>query len=466
MAFKIYNTMARKKEELIPIDGEKVRMYTCGPTVYDYAHIGNFRAYMFEDLLRRYIQFSGYEVEQVQNITDVDDKTIRRSQERGIPLKEFTSTYTNSFFEDIKALNIEPAEHYPAATDYIDAMIAMIEKLIDLGYGYVAGDGSVYYRIERFEKYGALARLDLEGMQSGGRISQDEYEKDHIGDFALWKAHVEEDGDVAWDSPWGKGRPGWHIECSAMSTSILGESFDLHTGGIDNLFPHHEDEIAQSEAISGKTYSKYWMHCGHLIVDGKKMSKSLGNFYTLRDLFEKGYTGREIRYELLATQYRQPLNFTFDSLHANRSALHRLDDFYAKIVKMAASHTEENDLPDWALVGRKKFVEKMDDDMNIAGALAALFEIVHAGNRAMEAEELTSSQAASIRKLWHDVDRVLGLLIVEDEIPDEVLILANKRTEARANKQWDQSDQLREELEQLGWAIKDTADGYQLRRIG
>ena len=291
MAFKIYNTMSRAKEELVPLDGKHVRMYTCGPTVYNYAHIGNFRAYMFEDLLRRYIKFCGFGVTQVQNLTDVDDKTIRSSIEQGMALKEYTKKYIDAFFDDLAKLNIEPAEHYPAATDYISDMIALIETLMEKGYAYQSDDGSVYYSIDKFEEYGKLAHLDREGMQSGARVAQDEYDKDNAADFALWKAYVPEDGDVAWDSPWGRGRPGWHIECSAMSMNLLGESFDIHTGGVDNIFPHHEDEIAQSEAATGKTYSKYWMHCGYLIVDGKKMSKSLGNFYTLREILDMGYTG-------------------------------------------------------------------------------------------------------------------------------------------------------------------------------
>jgi cysteinyl-tRNA synthetase len=466
MAFRIYNTMSRTKEELVPLDGKRVRMYTCGPTVYNYAHIGNFRAYMFEDLLRRYIQFSGFEVEQVQNLTDVDDKTIRASIEQGLPLKEYTKQYIDAFFEDLKRLNIEPAEHYPAATDYIPDMIHLIERLVDKGYAYQSEDGSVYYSIDRFPRYGQLARLDREGMRSGARVAQDEYDKDNAADFALWKAYTPEDGDVAWDSPWGRGRPGWHIECSTMSMKLLGESFDIHTGGVDNIFPHHEDEIAQSEAATGKTYSKYWMHCGYLVVDGRKMSKSLGNFYTLREILDMGYTGREVRYELLSGHYRQSLNFTFSSLDANRAALKRLDEFYTNLSEAAGSATRAGELPGWAADTRQRFAEAMDDDMNIAAAMAALFDTVHAGNKAMAEQPLSDAEVAAVLELWKELDTVLGLLIPQEEaVTKEVEALLEARTAARAEKDWAESDRIRDELAGLGWTVKDTPEGPRLRKL-
>jgi cysteinyl-tRNA synthetase len=466
MGFRIYNTMSRSKEELLPIDGKHVRMYTCGPTVYNYAHIGNYRAYMFEDLLRRYIKFCGFGVTQVQNLTDVDDKTIRSSIEQGLPLKEYTKKYIDAFFADLAKLNIEPAEHYPAATDYIPEMIAIIETLFEKGYAYQSEDGSVYYSIDKFEGYGKLARLDREGMQSGARVDQDEYDKDNAADFALWKAYVPEDGDVVWDSPWGKGRPGWHIECSAMSMKLLGESFDIHTGGVDNIFPHHEDEIAQSEAATGKMYSKYWMHCGYLVVDGKKMSKSLGNFYTLREILEMGYTGREVRYELLSSHYRQSLNFAFKSLDSNRSALKRLDEFYATILEAVGNESEAGELPDWAVNTRDKFAEAMDDDMNISGAMAAVFDTVHAGNKAMAEAQLTSKQALAVSNLWKELDTVLGLLIPQEEaVSSEVADLLEARTVARSEKNWAESDRIRDALAELGWTVKDTPEGPKLRKL-
>ena len=466
MAFRVYNTMSRTKEELVPLDGKHVRMYTCGPTVYNYAHIGNFRAYMFEDLLRRYIKFCGYEVTQVQNLTDVDDKTIRASIEQGLPLKEYTKTYIDAFFEDLAKLNIEPAEHYPAATDFIPEMITIIETLFEKGYAYQSEDGSVYYSIDKFEAYGKLARLDREGMQSGVRVAQDEYDKENAADFALWKAYVPEDGEVVWDSPWGRGRPGWHIECSAMSMKLLGDSFDIHTGGVDNIFPHHEDEIAQSEAASGKPYSKYWMHCGYLVVDGKKMSKSLGNFYTLREILDMGYTGREVRYELLSSHYRQSLNFAFKSLDANRAALKRLDEFYTNILEAVDGASEAGELPEWAAESRKRFAEAMDDDMNISCAMAAIFDMVHAGNKAIAVSPLSGTQAAAVIGLWKDLDAVLGLLIPKEEaIPVEAIDLLEARAVARAEKNWPESDRIRDALAELGWTVKDTPEGPKLRKI-
>ena len=464
MTFCIQNTMTRKKEELIPLDGKTVRMYTCGPTVYNYAHIGNFRAYVFEDLLRRYIKFSGYDVIQVQNLTDVDDKTIKQSIIEGKSLKDFTKTYINAFFNDLKILNVEPAEHYPAATDYIPKMIEMIQKLIDLDYAYPTEDGSVYYRIDKFDKYGDLAKLDRSGMQSSIRIDNDEYEKDNIGDFALWKAYTSNDGDVYWNSPWGKGRPGWHIECSAMSTSILGDSFDLHCGGVDNICPHHENEIAQSEAISGKTYSRYWMHCGYLVVDGKKMSKSVGNFYTLKNLLDRGYTGREIRYELISTHYRQALNFTFSSLDANRASLKRLDEFYLKLNDIS-KNCNPGDLPSWAKRACNKFSEHMDDDMNISGALSALYEMVHEGNILLNKDKITKEQASAIIQFWINIDKVLGFMLPDnEEIPREITELCEKRLLARNEKRWDDSDKIRDQIQDLGWIIKDEKDRYKIRK--
>lgn len=466
MAFRIFNTMSRTKEELVPIDGKHVRMYTCGPTVYNYAHIGNFRAYMFEDLLRRYIKFSGFGVTQVQNLTDVDDKTIRASLEQGLPLREYTKTYIDAFFADLAKLNIEPAEHYPAATDYIPEMIALIETLVEKGYAYPSEDGSVYYSIDKFAEYGKLAHLDREGMQAGARVDQDEYDKDNAADFALWKAYVPEDGDVVWDSPWGRGRPGWHIECSAMSMKLLGESFDIHTGGVDNIFPHHEDEIAQSEAATGKTYSKYWMHCGYLVVDGRKMSKSLGNFHTLREILDMGYSGREVRYELLSSHYRQSLNFAFKSLDGNRAALKRLDEFHANVTESIASESEAGQLPEWAADTRAKFAAAMDDDMNISGAMAAIFDTVHAGNKAMAEVPMSGKQALAVSNLWKELDTVLGLLIPQGEdVSDEVSELLEARTVARTEKNWAESDRIRDRLAELGWTVKDTPEGPKLRKL-
>jgi len=462
MSFKIYNTMSRSLEELVPLEDNHVRLYTCGPTVYNYAHIGNYRAYMFEDLLRRWIQYKGFGITQVQNLTDVDDKTIRGSREAGVSLTDFTQTYKDSFFDDLKVLNIEPAEHYPAATDCIPEMIALIEKLFEKGLAYKSDDGSVYYAIDKFPTYGKLARLDREGMRAGARVDQDEYDKDNAADFALWKGYVEDDGDVVWDSPWGKGRPGWHIECSAMSEKYLGKTFDLHTGGVDNIFPHHEDEIAQSEGANGCMYSNLWMHCAHLQVEGKKMSKSEGNFFTLREILDKGYTGREIRYELIGTHYRKSLNFTFDSLNANRAALARLDDFYAKLQECIGDETEAGDLPDWAVKTEDAFSAALDDDLNIAGGLGALFDGVHEGNKSFP---MVGKTAVAVSNLWKKLDTVLGFLEPpKEEVPAELVEMAEARATAKANKDWAEADRLRDTVAAAGWTIQDTPTGPKLKK--
>ncbi|MBL7012771.1 MAG: cysteine--tRNA ligase [Kiritimatiellales bacterium] len=460
--FKIYNTMSRSLEELVPLEDNHVRLYTCGPTVYNYAHIGNYRAYMFEDLLRRWIQYKGFKITQVQNLTDVDDKTIRGSRESGKALRDYTQTYKDTFFEDLKVLNIEPAEHYPAATDCIPEMIALIEKLFEKGLAYKSDDGSVYFPIDKFPEYGKLAHLDREGMRSGARVDQDEYDKDNAADFALWKGYVPEDGDVVWDSPWGKGRPGWHIECSAMSEKYLGKTFDIHCGGVDNIFPHHEDEIAQSEGANGCMYSKYWMHNAHLMVEGKKMAKSEGNFFTLREILDKGYTGREIRYELIGTHYRKSLNFTFASLNANRAALARLDDFYAKLQECIGDEKEPGDLPDWAATLSEKFEAALDDDLNIAGALGALFDGVHAGNKEFP---MSGNAALAVSNLWKKLDTVLGFLEPpKEEVPAELIEMAEARATAKANKDWAEADRLRDAVAAAGWTIQDTPTGPKLKK--
>ncbi len=343
----VYNSLTRRVEELKPLEGNEIRLYTCGPTVYNFAHIGNFRAYAFEDILRRVVQFNGMKIRQVMNLTDVDDKTIRGANAAGVALTDYTKTYKDAFFADLKKLNIQPAEVYPAATDHIPEMIALVQKLMDKGVAYQSEDGSVYFKVREFPGYGKLAHIDFDNQRTGLRCAADEYDKENVGDFALWKAWEESDGPVGWDSPWGRGRPGWHIECSAMSMKYLGETFDLHTGGIDNLFPHHENEIAQAEAATGKEFVRTWMHCAHLRVNGEKMSKSAGNFFTLRDLLEKGYTGREIRYVLINAHYRTGLNFAFDALEDARKSLSRIDACVDRLARVAktSSHPEGIRLP-------------------------------------------------------------------------------------------------------------------------
>src|SRR4030095_8971817 len=343
---RFFNTYSREIEEFQPRDpaGHKIDVYTCGPTVYSRAHIGNFRAYIFEDLLTRHLELRGYQVHRVMNITDVDDKTIRGAREANIPLSEFTAPFKQAFFEDIETLRIKRADVFPPATDqdYIDRMIEMIGRLISRGLAYQADDKSVYFRINKFPDYGKLAHFDLTQLQSTGRVKHDEYDKEHIGDFALWKAWDEEDGNVKWNSPWGPGRPGWHIEGSAMATALLGDQIDIHCGGEDNIVPHHEAEIAQSEGVTGKKFVRYWLHCAHLLVDGQKMAKSLGNFYTVPDLFEKGYTRRELRYALWRVHYRVPLNLTWEGMKEARESLGRIDEWLARLREIAKEQNAQH----------------------------------------------------------------------------------------------------------------------------
>jgi len=443
---KVHNSLTRQEEELSPLEGNTVRMYTCGPTVYNFAHIGNFRAYAFEDILRRTIEFNGMKVRQVMNLTDVDDKTIRGANSAGVPLDDYTKTYKDAFFADLKTLNIEPAEVYPAATAHIPEMIDLVSKLVEKGIAYKSDDGSVYFNVRAFPGYGKLAHIDFDHQQTGARCAADEYDKENVGDFALWKAWEESDGPVGWDSPWGRGRPGWHIECSAMSMKYLGETFDLHTGGIDNLFPHHENEIAQAEAATGKPFVKTWMHCAHLRVNGEKMSKSAGNFFTLRDLVAKGWTGREIRYVLINAHYRTGLNFAFDALEDARKALARIDACVEKAT--------DGEAPDWAKSRLEDFAAAVNDDLNIPKAFAALFELVR---------ETNAKGGAGVLGVFKRMDEVLGVIFFgkaeKEEAPAEILALLEKRSEARKAKNWAESDRLRDEIAAAGWIVKDSREG-------
>jgi len=459
----VFNSLTRQVEELKPLADNTVRLYTCGPTVYNFAHIGNFRAYAFEDILRRVVQFNGMKIKQVMNLTDVDDKTIRGANAQGVALTDFTKTYKDAFFADLKKLNIQPAELYPAATDHIPEMIALVSKLMEKGIAYKSEDGSVYFKVREFPGYGKLAHIDFDHQQTGLRCAADEYDKENVGDFALWKAWEPSDGPVAWDSPWGKGRPGWHIECSAMSMKYLGETFDLHTGGIDNLFPHHENEIAQAEAATGKAFVKTWMHCAHLRVNGEKMSKSAGNFFTLRDLIEKGYTGREIRYVLINAHYRTGLNFAFDALEDARKALARIDACVEKLGCSDIGPLESwVDAPEFAKKCLDDFTVAVNDDLNIPKAMAALFNLVRETNTATSQQPNlpTSKLLAVFRKM----DEVLGVVFFGNEkksveIPSEIQALLDARASARAAKNWAESDRLRDEIAAAGWLVKDSKEG-------
>lgn len=463
MSLKFKNTLGNVTEEFVPIEPGKVRLYTCGPTVYYYAHIGNFRAYMFEDLLRRYLKYKGFEVTHVMNITDIDDKTIRDSQKEGVTLNEFTKKYIDAFFEDLDALGIERAERYPAATEHVDEMVAMIQQLLAKGLAYEV-DGNYYYKVSAFEGYGKLANLDLANLKAGARVASDEYEKESVSDFALWKAWDPEDGDVYWDTPLGKGRPGWHLECSAMSMKYLGEQFDIHCGGVDNIFPHHVNEIAQSEGVTGKKFVNYWLHNEHLIVEGKKMSKSLGNFYFLRDILAKGYPGMAVRYLLISTHYRQQLNFTFDGLDAARAALTRYNDFLSRLEAYAGGKTNgtATGLLDKLTTG---FETALDDDLNASGALGAIFDFVRDSNRLLDQEGMSSDEREAALAQMHRIDTVFGFRAkAESSIDAEVEGLIQQRNDARKNRDWGMADKIRDDLLAMGIVLEDTAGGVKWKR--
>jgi cysteinyl-tRNA synthetase len=486
MALKLFNTLSRSIQDFVPLDpgGIKTGLYCCGPTVYDFAHIGNCRTFVFADLVRRVLEFKGLAVTHVMNITDVEDKIIKRVRETQTSLREFTGQYEAAFFEDLKTLNCRLPHHTPRATEHIPEIIALIEKLLARGIAYRAADGSVYFGIEKYRgcggTYGQLLKLNFDEMKAGERVKSDEYAKESVADFALWKARVPEDGDVFWPSPFGEGRPGWHIECSAMSLKVLGESFDLHLGGEDLIFPHHEDEIAQSEGATDiKPFVKYWLHGAHLLVEGKKMSKSLGNYFTLRDLLAKGFTGREIRCLLLSAHYRETFNFTLEGLAGARARLERIDECLGKLreaagtpgtvparseVQTGREHAETvlgapNDL-------LARFSAALDDDLNISAAWGEVFKWVSETNRSLAKNSLTAADAASALAAWDKIDSVLGIgKATEVEAPAEIIALLEARQIARKAKDFKRSDAIRDELKAKGWVIEDSPKGPKLKKI-
>jgi len=436
-------------------------MYTCGPTVYDYAHIGNFRAYVWEDLLRRYLKARGYRVVQVMNITDVDDKTIRGARAADLTLDAFTEKFIQAFFEDLDALGAERAEHYPRATRHIPEMTALIRRLVDSGHAY-SSKGSIYFRLDSFPNYGRLARLDREGMIANFRVDSDEYEKSDVRDFVLWKAH--KDGEPCWDTDLGPGRPGWHIECSAMSMKYLGETFDIHTGGADNVFPHHENEIAQSEAATGKRFVRTWMHCAHLVVNGEKMSKSRGNFYTLRDLLAQGYDPRAIRYLLVSQHYRKPINFTLDGIAWAGTNLNRLGD----CVRRLETPSGQGSNPALAALtqdARESFQAAMDDDLNSAAALGFVFELVREINAAADRSELPQENAAQLKSFFAELSAIFGLdLGASPALDQEVEALVGRREELRRSRRFAEADAIRNDLLRRGIALEDTPSGVRWKK--
>lgn len=471
MSLKLFNTLTRTVEEFTPLDKgtRKVGMYCCGPTVYDFAHIGNWRTFAFGDLVRRYLEFKGFNVQQVMNITDIDDKIIKRVRETRTGLREFTSKFEAAFLEDLKTLNCQTPHQTPRATEHIPEMISLIEKLISRGIAYKAADSSVYFSIEKYRtaghEYGQLVKLNFDEMRVGERVQSDEYAKESIADFALWKARVPDDGEVFWPSPFGEGRPGWHIECSAMGMKLLGPSFDLHLGGEDLMFPHHEDEIAQSEGAGvqspGRRFVKHWLHAAHLLVDGKKMSKSLGNFFTLRDLLAKGYSGREIRRLLLDAHYRETFNFTLKGLDDSKASLLRLDECLGKLRELTPDTAPE---PNQELLN--KFSAALDDDLNIAGAWGAIFEWVRETNRRLAENTVSAREAAAALATWNKLDSVLGVgAKAEVEVPPEINALLEAREAARKARDFKRSDAIRDELKAKGWVIEDTPKGPRLKKL-
>ncbi len=472
MTFILFNTLGRKKEEFKPLEDNLVKIYTCGPTVYNFAHIGNFRSYVAQDILKRYLLYKGFKVKHVMNLTDIDDKTIRDSQKEGISLKEFTERYTKAFFEDSKKLNLLPADIYAKATEHIEDMRKLIQILLDEGFAYKGEDNSIYYNISKFKEYGKLSGIKVSELKAGARVKQDEYEKEEANDFALWKAWTPEDGDVFWDVKFvinGKeetirGRPGWHIECSTMSMKYLGGTLDIHAGGVDLIFPHHENEIAQSEAATGKIFSRFWFHNEWVIVEGKKMSKRYKNFYTLRDILSKGYSPKAIRYLLMNAHYRSQLNFTFEGLKDAETTVNRLIEFIDKLDEIKSSNYN-GDIKNLIENVKEKFESAMDDDINMPLALSAIHEFVSEINKAIAQGNFDEKNAKEVKSIMLEFDKVLGVLEHEKvEVPEEIKKLIEERENARKEKNFKKSDEIREKIRQMGWEVQDTPEGPKVRK--
>ena len=461
---KFYNTLSRKKEYFKPIKKNTVKIYTCGPTVYDYAHIGNLSSYLFSDLLKRYLKYSGYELIDVMNITDVDDKTVKASQENNQSLKQYTSFFIDELLEDFKKLNILQPKYLCKATEHIDEMIGLIQKLIDKGFAYKSDDGSVYYKISKFKDYGKFAGIKKEQLKIGGsgRISSDEYEKQDIADFVLWKKRDTQDGEVYWDSPFGQGRPGWHIECSAMSMKYLGQSFDIHTGAADLIFPHHQNEIAQSEAATGKQFVNFWLHRGFLKVDGQKMSKSLGNVYTLKDILEKASEPLAFRYLVLTNKYRLGLNFTFESLKTALNSLDRLQHFVKRVSEIDSSDKIKNlqKIESYIKKSKNNFKSALDDDLNTPKAIADLFDFVKKINSLIDSKKIGSKEGKIVLNYLEEINQVWGFLKfkekkIDKDLKKKIKDLIKKRNQYRAKNDWESADKIRDELLKINVVIRD-----------
>ncbi|HYM12826.1 MAG TPA: cysteine--tRNA ligase, partial [Bryobacterales bacterium] len=456
MALHLFNTLSNQLEPFAPQDGQTVRMYSCGPTVYDYAHIGNFRTYTFQDILRRYLRYRGYRLDHVMNITDVEDKIIRRAGQAGKSLREYTDYYITALEEDTRKLRLEKPERVVRATDHIPEMIDAIQKLGERGMTYQS-DSSVYYRIAAFPQYGKLSRLDKSGIKPGARVDVDEYDKADVRDFVLWKAA--KPGEPCWDSPFGCGRPGWHIECSVMAMKYLGATLDIHSGGVDLVFPHHENEIAQAEPLTGKPFVRFWLHAEFLLIEGQKMSKSLGNFYTLRDVLAKGYAPEAVRYLLAAVPYRKQLNFTFDALKSASTAIERLRNFK---LRLDTDRFEPGENPKITALGeeaRRQFEAGMDDDLNTARALAAIFDYIRDANTMMDAGEFKAGNLPGARDLLARFDSIFDVLEAAREgrlSAEDIQRKIDERLAARKARDFARADQIRQELAAAGVILEDT----------
>ena len=459
---KIYNTLTRSFEQFEPLRPGKVGMYTCGPTVYDYAHIGNFRAYVWEDLLRRAFEYHGFEVTQVMNITDIEDKIIARMASEGLSLDEVVKPIIDAFFEDLDTLRVQRAEHFPRATEHITEMIDLACELQRRGVTYES-QGSLYFRIAAFEPYGRLSNLDNRQVLSGARVDSDEYAKDDARDFVLWK--TSKPGEPSWDSPFGPGRPGWHLECSAMSMKYLGPTFDLHTGGVDNIFPHHENEIAQSEGATGQPFVRYWMHVAHLMVESEKMAKSKGNFYTLRELLAQGHEPRALRLLLLSTHYRTPLNFTIAGMAQATSEVQRLDDLAARLEREPAGEGHNEEFEAAVAKACTEFGDSLADDLNVSGALGAVFRTVREAHVAMDRGELPSGSREVLKDAMKRFDSVLDVMEKPDVGVDaEIEDLIDRRNVARETRDWGEADRIRDDLIRRGIVLEDTPQGTVWKR--
>ena len=470
MAVRFYNTLTRRKEEFKEIEPGKVRFYSCGPTVHDVAHIGNFKTFIVFDLIKRYLTYRGYQVHHVMNITDVEDNIIRKVRDEGTALETLTEKYTEVFFEDMATLNILPADAYPKATEHITDIVEMIHRMIEDGHAYVR-EGSVYFSIRSFPTYGELAQLDVEGMQVGASgVDADDYDKEHVRDFAVWKAWKEEDGDVFWKTDLGRGRPGWHMECSCMSIKYLGETIDIHAGAVDLIFPHHQNEIAQSEAVTGKRFVNYWLHGAHINVDDAKMSKSVGNFLTVQDIAQTPDDARAFRYLVVSSHYRTAFNFTKEVLDAAKRTMRRLSNFRRRLEEVEAPKGGEDPAP---LVdkAREGFIEYMDDDLNSPRVMAAVFDMVNAVEGLLGEEKVDRRGADLVDGFMEEIDRVLGIFFTlpeeekEEALPEELQALVAEREAARKEKDWARADEIRDHFLKLGYALEDTPEGTVWKRV-